>query len=84
MAAANRGFILVNMLTLAALAHHWIDKERQAELDADQVEAHSKTLIARNEQLESELLKMKTVIKGNAKAACPHDKTIPGLRRSAF
>ena len=67
MAAANRGFILVNLLTLAALAHHWIDKERQAELDADQVEAHSKTLIARNEQLESELLKMKTVIKGTRK-----------------
>jgi integrase len=67
MAAVNRGLLMVTLLTLAALAHRWIDKDRQAELDADQVEAHSKTLIARNEQLESELLKMKTVIKGTRK-----------------
>ncbi len=67
MTAANRGLVMVNLLTLAALAHQWIDKERQAELDANQGEAHSKTLIARNEQLESELLKMKTVIKGTRK-----------------
>jgi integrase len=66
-AAANRGLLMVSMLTLAALAHRWIDKDRQAELDADQAEAHSKTLIARNEQLESELLKMKNVIKGTRK-----------------
>jgi integrase len=68
MAAANRGFILVNLLTLTALAHQWIDKQTQAELDVDQVEEHSKALIAQKEQLESELLRMKTVIKGTRKA----------------
>jgi integrase len=58
---------MVNLLTLATLAHQWINKGRQAELEAAQVEHHSKSLIARNEQLESELLKIKTVIKGTRK-----------------
>ena len=39
----------------------------EAELEAAQAEHHSKSLIARNEQLESELLKIKTVIKGTRK-----------------
>jgi integrase len=66
-APANRGLVMVNLLTLATLAHHWINKGRQAELDAAQVEHHSRSMIARNEQLESELLKIKTVIKGTRK-----------------
>jgi integrase len=66
-APANRGLLLVNLLTLATLAHQWINKGRQAELEAAQAEHHSKSLIARNEQLESELLKIKTVIKGTRK-----------------
>jgi integrase len=64
---ANRGLLMVNLLSLATLAHRWIDKGRQAELEAEQAEDHSKTLIARNEQLESELLKIKTVMKGTRK-----------------
>ena len=66
-APANRGLLLVNLLTLATLAHQWINKGRQADLEAAQAEHHSKSLIARNEQLESELLKIKTVIKGTRK-----------------
>ncbi len=66
-APASRGLLIVNLLTLAALAHQWINKSRQAELDTAQVEHDSKNLIARNEQLESELLKIKTVIKGTRK-----------------
>jgi integrase len=66
-APANRVLLMVNLLTLTALAHQWINKSRQAELEAAQGEDHSKSLIARNEQLESELLKIKTVIKGTRK-----------------
>jgi integrase len=66
-APANRGLLMVNLLALATLAHRWIDKGRQAELEAEQAEDHSKTLIARNEQLESELSKIKTVMKGTRK-----------------
>jgi integrase len=66
-APANRGLLLLNLLTLTALAHQWINKSRRAELEAAQEEDHSKSLIARNEQLENELLKIKTVIKGTRK-----------------
>jgi hypothetical protein len=66
-APANRGLLMVNLLSLAILAHQWMNKDKQAELDAAQVEHDGKSLIARNEQLESELLKIKTVIKGTRK-----------------
>jgi integrase len=66
-APANRGLLLANLLAFAALAHQWMNKDRQAELEAEQAEDRSKTLIARNEQLESELLKIKTVMKGTRK-----------------
>ena len=66
-APANRGLLMLNLLTLATLAHQWMNKARQSELEAAQGEHNSKTLIARNEQLESELLKIKTVIKGTRK-----------------
>jgi integrase len=66
-APTNRGLLMVNLITLATLAHQWICKGRQAELEAAQVEHHSKSLSARNEQLESELLKIKSVIKGTRK-----------------
>jgi integrase len=66
-APANRGLLMVNLLTLAILAHRWMNKGRQAGLEAAQAEHHSKSLIARNDQLESELLKIKTVIKGTRK-----------------
>src|SRR5450631_2727069 len=66
-APTNRVLLMVNLITLATLAHRWISKGRQAELEAAQVAHHSKSLTARNEQLEGELLKMKTVIKGTRK-----------------
>ena len=66
-APANRVLLMLNLLTLATLAHQWISKSRQAELEAAQVDHHSKSLSARNEQLEGELLKIKTVIKGTRK-----------------
>ncbi len=66
-APANRGLLLANLLTLAALAHQWIHKGRHAELEAAQGEDHTNSLVARNQQLESELLKIKTVIKGTRK-----------------
>jgi hypothetical protein len=66
-APANRGLLVFNLLTIATLAHQWINKGKQAEVEAAQAEHHSKSLIARNEQLESELLKIKTVIKGTRK-----------------
>lgn len=66
-APANRGLLMANLLAFAALAHQWINTDRQAELEAEQAEDRSKTLIARNEQLESELLKIKTVMKGTRK-----------------
>ena len=47
-APANRGLLMVNLLTLAALAHQWINKGRQAELEAALAEHHNKSLIARN------------------------------------
>ena len=63
-APANSGLLVVTLLALATLAHQWINEGRQAELGAERAEDQSKTLIARNEQLESELLKIKTVMKG--------------------
>jgi integrase len=66
-APANRGLVVINLLALTMLAHHWINRGRQAELEAAQGEHHRKALIARSEQLEAELLKIKTVIKGTRK-----------------
>jgi integrase len=66
-APANRALLLVNLLTLTALAHQWMNKDGQAELEAAQGEHHTNSLVARNEHLESELLKIKTVIKGTRK-----------------
>ena len=58
---------MANLLAFAALAHQSMNKGRQAEFEAEQAEDRSKTLIARNEQLEGELLKIKTVMKGTRK-----------------
>jgi hypothetical protein len=66
-APANRGLLMVNLLALATLAHQWIIKGKQAELEAEHAEDRCKTLLARNEQLEGELSKIKTVIKGTRK-----------------
>jgi integrase len=66
-APANRVLLIMNLLTFATLAHRWMNEGRQTVLRAAQAGHDSKNLIARNEQLESELLKIKTVIKGTRK-----------------
>ena len=66
-ASANRGLLMVSLLSLTALAHRWINQSRKAVLDGAERERHSNSLIARNEQLEIELAKIKTVARGKRK-----------------
>ena len=66
-ASANRGLLLALLLTLATLIHLWINKSQQTALAVAQLEHHSDSLKVRNEQLESELAKIKTVPKGKRK-----------------
>jgi integrase len=66
-ASTNRGLLLAILLTLAALIHLWMSKSQKAMLDLAKTEGHSNTLVARNEQLEIELAKIKTVNKGKRK-----------------
>src|SRR5271154_2578030 len=56
---ANRGLLMASLLTFTALIHLWINKSHKVVLDAAKMERHSISLIARNEQLESELAKIK-------------------------
>jgi integrase len=65
---ANRGLLIASLLTLTALIHLWMNKSQKALLDAAEIERHSNSLIARNEQLKIELAKIKTVKKGKGKA----------------
>ncbi len=67
-ASTNGGLLIATLLTLAALIHLWMNKHQKAVLDVAQTERHSNSLMARNEQLESELAKIKTVNKGKRKA----------------
>ena len=55
------------LLTLAALIHLWMNKSQKAALEVAKTERHSNSLVARNEQLEIELAKIKTVNKGKQK-----------------
>jgi integrase len=66
-ASTNRGLLLAILLTLAALIHLWINKSQKALLDVAKSERHSNSLMARNEQLENELAKIKAVNKGKRK-----------------
>ena len=66
-ASTNRGLLLAVLLTLAALIHLWMNKSQKAALEAVKTERHSNSLVARNEQLEIELAKIKTVNKGKQK-----------------
>jgi integrase len=59
-ASANRGLLIVSLVTLTTLIHLWINHSKKAVLDAAKIELHSNGLIARNEQLEIELAKIKT------------------------
>ena len=66
-ASTNRGLLLAILLTLAALIHLWMNKSQKALLEVAKTERHSNSLMARNEQLENELAKIKTVNKGKRK-----------------
>ena len=66
-ASANRGLLTMSLLTLATLIHLWINKSHKVVLEAAKMERHSISLIARNEQLEIELAKIKGVIRGKRK-----------------
>jgi integrase len=66
--SVNRGLLIAILLTLTTLIHLWINRSQKAALDVAQVEGHSKSLLARNEQLEIELTKIKNINKGKGKA----------------
>jgi integrase len=66
-ASANRGLLIAILLTLTALIHLWMNKSQKAALDVVKIERQGNSLIARNEQLETELAKIKTVNKGKRK-----------------
>lgn len=66
-ASVNRGLLIASLLTLATLIHLWLNKSQKAALDAAKMEHDSNFLIARNEQLEIELAKIKTVSRGKRK-----------------
>ena len=68
----------------AALIHLWINKSHKVVLEAAKMERHSISLIARNEQLEIELAKIKDVIKGKPKAPDSDHKAISSAGRTAF
>jgi integrase len=66
-ASINRGLLIASLLTLATLIHLWINKSHKLMLEAAKAERHSNSLTARNEQLESELTKIKVHAKGKRK-----------------
>jgi integrase len=64
---ANRGLVIANLLTLTALIHFWIEESDKVALDAAEMERQSSSLLARNEQLTSELAKIKAINRGKGK-----------------
>lgn len=63
----NRGLVIANLLTLTALIHFWVKESHKAALDAAQMERQSSSLLERNEQLTSELAKIKALNRGKGK-----------------
>jgi integrase len=63
----NRATLIGNVLIFATLIHLWINRSRRRILDAEKVELASNILKAKNEQLENELLKIKTANRGKRK-----------------
>jgi len=66
-ASANRGLLIAILLTLTAVIHLWISKSQKAVLEVAKIERNSNSLMARNEQLEMQLAKIKTANKGKRK-----------------
>jgi integrase len=67
LALANRALLIGSLLALATLIHLWINRCHQAALDAAKIERNSNNLMARNEQLENELTKIKAANRGKRK-----------------
>ncbi len=63
----NRGLFMASLLTFTTLIHSWIIKSHKVALDAAKMERHSISLIARVEQLEVELVKIKGLNRGRRK-----------------
>lgn len=63
----NRALLILGLLTLATLIHLWFNNAHHVMLDARQIESHSNDLRAKNEQLESELCRIKAANRGKRK-----------------
>jgi integrase len=63
----NRALLVGNVLVFAALIHLWINSSRRRILETEKGELASNNLKAKNEQLENELTKIKTVNRGKRK-----------------
>jgi len=66
-AATNRGLVIDSLLGLTMLLHLWINKSQQAVTEAAKVERHRMSLIEKNEQLETELARVKGFTHGKRK-----------------
>jgi hypothetical protein len=58
-AATNRGLVIDSLLGISILLHLWIDKSQKAVVEAAKIERHRLGLIEKNEQLETELARVK-------------------------
>jgi integrase len=67
LALTNRALLIAGLLTLATLIHLWFNRVHHVMSDAKKVESHSNDLLARNEQLENELTKIKAANRGKRK-----------------
>jgi integrase len=64
---ANRGLVVANLLTLAALMHFWMKKSHKVAVAAAELKRNSSSLLEHNEQLTSELAKIKAFNRGKGK-----------------
>lgn len=68
MIAVNRGLVIDSLLGLTVLFHIRISKSQKAVVEAAKTEHHRISLIARNEELETELAKKKGLTHGKRKS----------------
>jgi integrase len=64
---ANHGLVIANLLTLTVLIHYWMKESGKMALAAAEMERHCSSLLERNEQLTSELAKIKAINRGKGK-----------------
>jgi integrase len=63
----NRGLVVANLLTFTALIHFWLKESHKVALAAAELERHCSSLLEHNEQLTSELAKIKAFNRGKGK-----------------